>query len=313
MADSITSIHLIERGVDPATLANLFLRSTQGSREALRKLVDRLESASSGVIHGKVTIRVDSSTAAAAAGTITCVQADGTAGDVLGISFPGLGVAYKLTAVASGPVAASGEYSLETDDTAVGVSLAAAINAVPGLKDLVTATESTGTVTVTAKQPGSWWNGTYLTKVLTTASAHVLTQPTGGADVGDQPDMTVTFGTPNIANDDTIRIGSVLFTWKASASTENEITSSATEATAAANFLAKVNAHSALRGLVLASADSAAVVRLTWLGAPRDGELVYVARAETNSGSVVLSAAAFASGATEAYAAAPRSLPLGAA
>lgn len=313
MADSIISLHLARRGLEPATAAARFLRSGIGARDAMAALIDEFEGVQSGARDGRFVVRIDKSTRAQATQTITMAQASCTAGDKILITVPGF-PAYVLTAVAGSATTADGEYSIDTSDTAVAASVAAAINAVPGLKEQLSAESAAGVVTVTALAAGSAANSIALGKAVTTGAAVTFGASTlsGGADAGDKADVTVTFGSADITANDTITIGSVVFTWVASSANENEITLSTTEATAADNFVAAVNAHSKLQGLIEATEDSSTVVRLTYHGDPRAGELVPISRTETNSGSITLSAALFGSGATEAYGADPLTFTLGA-
>lgn len=315
MADTIVcATAILQRGQDPASWEDRLLKDTSARHEAVTNLSAMLEGIANGTLGAKLTVRVDGSTGAAAAGTVVVESDDTAEGDQLLVTIPGFPtVALAAVLTDEEVVTGGGQWSLETaTDTAQAQSLRDAINNHPALRKHVVATESSGTVTVTALRAGTGGNNIVLAKDVATAGALTITAMASGADIGDAPDATCTFGSANIANDDTIRIGSVLFTWKASASNENEITSSSTEATAAANFLAKVNAHSQLNGLILATADSSAVVRLTWLGDPRSGELIYLVRTETNSGSVTFSAATLGSGSTEAYQAAPKTYTLGA-
>lgn len=128
-------------------------------------------------------------------------------------------------------------------------------------------------------------------------SGKVSVRVDSSTDTSAAATQTVTFGSADIVADDTVSVGGVTFTWKASAASQDEITLSTTEATAATNFAAAVNAHTDLQGLISASVATA-VVTLTWLGAPRVGEHITLARTETNGGSVTLGAATLVSSAT---------------
>ena len=99
-------------------------------------------------------------------------------------------------------------------------------------------------------------------------------------------DIEVALDLSEIAADDTISIGAVEYTWKASASGDDEITLSFTEATAATNFAAKINADARWTGILSASVATATVT-LTWLADPRLCQHILVTYAETNAGSVV--------------------------
>jgi hypothetical protein len=251
-------------------------------------LADELAAVAAGVRDGKVSARVDSLTRGAAAQTIVCDNATGTAGDKLFITVPGR-ARYAFTAVTGAAVAANGEYSIDTSDTAMASSLVLAINAVAGIKHILTATSSTDTVTVTAQLPGTWAHTITLLKSVTQAGTLTLggATLTGGDDIFTKPQITITFGSADIVANDTISIGSIEYTWVASASTANEITLSTTPATAAANFNTKINADTRWAGLITSSVVTETVT-LTWEGDPRVGQHILMTIAETNSGSVVL-------------------------
>lgn len=314
MADSLISIHALLSGVDPTSEADYILDSNYGGQQVVRRALDRIGSIASGVNRGKVTVRVDSSAAVNASGTITCVVASATAGDVLGIRVPGYPT-FKLTAVNGSPTAADGEYDMSVaTDTLFGDELEAAINAVPGLKDLVTASNSGGTVTVTATDlvDGVLGNSITFNKEVTTAAAHVLTNPTGGEDAGDQATGTCTINsdTAAIVEDDTVVIGSVTLTWKDAPSGEDEIDIANVDATDASALATAINDHSTL-GSLLSASSAAGVVTVTYMGSPRAGALVTTSRTETNSGSVTWAAAALSSDSTEASAGTPAEYTFG--
>jgi hypothetical protein len=288
MADSIINISIGLHEL-PASVAERCLRGdgSHFTSGAVKPLAEELIAIASGVRVGKVIARVDSCTRGAASQTIAMTQASCTAGDKIHIHLPGRG-RHTLTAVSGTPVAASGEYAIITSDTATGDSVEAAILAMPGLQHYVTADNASGTVTVTALEPGTWAHGILLEKVVTTGAAVTLGGATlsGGDDILDQPSLAIVFGSANITAGDTISLGAIEYTWAASASTDNEITLSTTEATAAANFATKINADARWTGLVSAAVETATVT-LTWLGDPRAGQHALVTTiAETNAGAV---------------------------
>lgn len=317
MADSIVTVHVISRGLTAASDRDRLLRSGQGAREVAEAVRERLTAVASGALSGKLVVRVDGSAAAAASGTAAVTAASCTAGDRLIITVPGY-PSYALTCVATDDevTAGAGEYSIETaTDDAVGASIETAINGLAGLNQHVVADNTTGSVAITAIHAGTIGNGITLAKDVTTAGAFTLTQPTGGADSGQRPTATITFNTDTnaLAADDTIAIGAVTFTWKnGDASGESQIDYANVDATDAASLVTAVNGHSKLEGLVFAE-SSGGVVTLTWLGEPRLSQLVTIVKAETNSGAMTLSDAAFAPLTTESYGGTvPREFSLGA-
>lgn len=313
MADAVVTVSAVLSGQSPASVADEIANSGLGPREVSRRALDQIDRALHGAAAGNLRVRVDGTTAVQASGTCVADVSDATAGDTLTITVPGQGVAVIAVTAATHSPTAGTVAADAADDAAFAAQIAACFNQHPFLKKFFTATVATATVTVTCRDdqlPGTMGNGVRFVETADSNSPFAPTSPAGGTVPAAAPSATITLGAPDVANDDTISIGSVTLTWKASAATEDEVTSSATEATAAANLTAKINAHSKLRGLVLAT-RATAVVTLTWLGDPRSGQLLTLARAETNSGSVVLSAAALASGSTESYGGDARSFTLG--
>lgn len=312
MADAITTLHMISRGRTAASAAERHLEG--GAREIAARLVEDITGIASGAIPGKFAVRVDGSAAAAAVGTVVVDQSNCTAGDLLLVSIPGI-PPVKLTAVADDDDATSGSgnWSIETasDDT-TGEQLEACINTHPVLSRYLTAVNTTGSVALTANYAGTGGNAIGLAKDVTTAAALTITAMAGGADAGQRPTGVASFGSADVANDDTVSIGSVTFTWKAAPSGENQIETSTTPATAATRFAAAVNAHSKLEGLVSASVDDD-VVTITWLDDPRTGQLVTTSATVANSGSLAWTDTFLTPLTTESYGGtAPREFPLGA-
>lgn len=286
MADSLLTITvgLLEA---PATVTARALAANEraAGRDALALLVREV----GGLISkdAKVTARVDSMTRTAASGTCVADQSDATADDTLDVFVPGHGT-WTITVVATGGDNANYEVSADAaSDDAFGAEIAAVFNTSPGLKDLFSAVNSSGTVTITAKRAGSWANSIVFTQTAASNSPFAPTSPSGGTDILGQPTMTVTFGTPDITANDTISIGARVYTWKASASADGEITLSTTPATAATNFAAAVNADTHMTGICTASANSA-VVTLTFVCDPRVAKHIAADFTEANAGSVVL-------------------------
>lgn len=105
---------------------------------------------------------------------------------------------------------------------------------------------------------------------------------------------TATCVQASIVQDDTITIGTVVLTWRTSGSGENQVTIGASNAAAATNLAAAINAHTLLRGVLVATVATN-VVTIIYRGADRLGRLI--ALTETGSG-VTLSAAHLGSAAT---------------
>lgn len=286
MADSLltVTVGLLE---EPATVTERALLASEDAsgRDALARLVRELGGLTAK--DAKVIARVDSMTRTAAAGTCVADVTDCTAGDTLDVFVPGRGT-WTLTVIDGTPDHTAGEVDLNAaDDTAFGVEIANCFNTMPGLKEIFSAASVTGTVTITAKRPGTWGNSVNFTETAASNSPFAPTDPSGGTDILGQPTMTVTFGSANIVADNKISIGARVYTWKASASALPEITLSTTEATAAANFVTAVNSDAHMTGICTASRADA-VVTLTFLCDPRLAKHIGVDFTETNSGSVSL-------------------------
>lgn len=109
-------------------------------------------------------------------------------------------------------------------------------------------------------------------------------QLTVGMDSGGSTDKatgTITFTNMGVA-DETVTIGSVVLTWKASAANENQVTIGADQAASQTNLAAAINAHSKLAGLVDATSTGSTVV-VTATRPGRWGNLIALAEAGTNT------------------------------
>jgi len=249
-----------------------------------------------GGFGARLRVAIEESSPVAATGTVTLTQASLTAGDFVGIG------SYKLTAVAGAAVAASGQFSIDTSDTAAATSLAAAINAYPPIAALVSATSAVGVVTITARQAGIGGNAIILSEQDAgggiARSGSVLS---GGLDPASLKTVLGTFSGVGTAAD-TISIGGVILTLVASAANENEITIGGTAAISATNTIAVINAHTKLKGFVLASSGGSAIVSLQLLESGRIGNLVALLDAGTGFS---WASASFAPTGTEAWVADP--------
>jgi len=287
MADSLLNITVGLLEV-PATVTERAL-ATSGNAHSLEGLHRLMREVGTYVAKDvKVLARVDSATRGAATGTLVADVTDATTGDLLYIDgIPGH-PRVTLTVVASSPTYADGEVDgSAATDTLFGDEFVSVFLGHPLLKNYFSAANVTGTVTITARLPGSWANSVAFTEAVTSNSPFDPTDMSGGDDILDQPTMTVTFGTADIVADDTISIGARVYTWKASASADGEITLSTTPGTAATNFAAAVNADTNLTGIVTAAAVTT-VVTLTFVGDPRLCQHISMDYSETNATSIVL-------------------------
>jgi phage tail sheath gpL-like len=291
---------------DATYLADKLVKDATEREEAITDLIHLLESVRAGTAKGKVTLRVDSSVDAAATLTVVCDQSDGTDGDQLILTVPGL-PAVVLTGLTTGAVTTLGQVAMETSDTVMGDNLVSTIKAYPPAAALFSATNSTGTVTITCKRTGTVGNGYKGREVAASNHPFALTGSVatpvafaGGADVGARPTGTVTITHANLAADDAIKIAGVTLTWKVSAANENQVTIGSTDATDATALAAAINAHTQLKGVVSASA-AAGVVTLTYWSGGRDGEGVALTEVTDVGGGMAQSGAALAGATTDTW------------
>lgn len=239
------------------------------ARQAAEVLASEFHRVAAGTGTGRIRMQVDSIDGVAASMTVTCTTADATAGDTLTAGV------HTFTCAAS-PDSAVGEYdsAAGTDDD-YATSLAAAINGINSADFYATA--ATNVVTITARRKGTAGNTFKVVKTVTTAGTFALSAATftGGVDPGAQPSLTVTFGGVGLANE-ILTIGNTTITMKASAANEGECTIGASAAASATNMIAKINAHTALRGLMTASSGGSGVVTLTMLMGARIAALCKV-------------------------------------
>jgi len=228
----------------------------------------------------RVRVSVDESTPKAATGTVTLTQASLTAGDVVYIGTPG-GVA-ALVAVAGAATVSAGTWSKDTSSAAAGISLAAAINGFALTAKYVTATDNgSGVVTITARASGTSGNEIALRELDASGGiARSGNTLTGGLDAAPLTTVLGTFSGVGTAND-TITIGGVVLTLVASAANESQITIGGTAAESATNTIAVINAHSKLKGFVVASSGGSAIVALQLQMAGRIGNIVGLTDAGT--------------------------------
>lgn len=235
------------------------------AREAVQWLVNLFTGILAGIYRSRMRMSIDKSTGIAATLTLTAVDYDeGTIGDRIGIQIPGQPIVY-LTAVTGTPVLAGNTYSIDTSDNACAASIAAAINASPQCRGLLTAVASSATVVLTAFVPGTIGNGIVISKYVTNAAFIASTGPlTGGVDPGALP-APVTFTISNaVTLNDTLTLGTITLTAKASAANENQFVGAVSQDADGAAIAAAINAHSMLKGIYSASygASSSGIVTI---------------------------------------------------
>jgi hypothetical protein len=277
------------------------LRSLSQATTSPRAFINALITLLAGAFAGfgaRVRCQIDESTPKAATGSVAFTQASLTAGDQVIIRSGSLTAI--LTAVASGPVAASGQFSIETSNTAVGDSFVLALAAFPAAAAICTGVNTTGTVALTAREAGTVGNAIFMSEK-DASGGIALTQFSGGLDPSPLTTVLGTFSGTGTAND-TITIGGVVLTLVASAANENQITIGGSAAASATNTIAVINANSKLKGFVLASSGGSAVVSLQLLSGGRFGNMVGLF---DNGTGFSWAAASFAPATTEAWVASP--------
>lgn len=245
-----------------------------------------------------VRLAIDESSPKAATGTVVFTQASLTAGDKVIIN----GIAY--TAVAGAADATLGQFSIDTSDTAVGDSFVLALAAYPrdnrGPAPLCTGVNTAGSVALTWGKPGISGNSVVMQEK-DASGGIAITAFSGGRDPGSLATITGTFtGVP--ADTGTLTIGGVVLTVAAAPANESEFDGGATATAAGQNLTACINAHSKLKGLIVATDGAAGVVAMQCQLAGRVGGLIACTDGMTN---YTQTATSFAPAGTEAWAASP--------
>lgn len=278
---AITRIEVIHNeGVTPPSVAaQLALESSKPREEAVA-----LSNFFAGLASGRsarVRVAVDSVAEAAAAITLAVTQANIAVGEYLDIAIPNVG-SYRITAVASGADVSLGQFVSQTSNAVTATNMAAAVNGMIGLKDWVIATTNSGNLILTAKREGNSGNEYKSIDGTVNGLSPAGGLFTGGKDAGARVTSSAALTHANIAADDTITIAGVVFTWKASASSESEVTIGANATADGDNLAAKVNAHSKLLG-ILTAANVSGTVTFTYEVPARIAILLLLATSDGNS------------------------------
>lgn len=279
----------------------------------IAQLTRMLGEMSSSEMPNVCRVTIDDTTGVSATNTIIGVYASLTAADTFSIIDP-TGKAYTFVCSTSAVTLGDLTFRKVTDNTATGTSIAAQINAYPGLKGILTASSTTGTVTITMTAKGVGGNLWGLKKGASNGSASAFTLGagtfSGGISAGTVKSATFTLTDVGTAND-TLSIGGQTLTLVASAANENQVTIGGTAGATATAIAAAINAHTKLKGLVLASASgtSTGIVTMTLQLSGRIGLLVSLLKSCSVG---TLSATSFAPSTTEAWAASVVTLKNGA-
>lgn len=170
---SVIYLAIVTDSTPAQTIADRHVGTYDNPAMAIELVRNLLERVTSGQIDGKVHLFQDKCDGTAATGTVACTQASAVAGDTFTLA----GVVFTVaTSPSSDPHL--GQFAAGASDTAMGDNLAAAINAHPALKGLLTAANSTGTVTWTAADKGLFGN---LIRMAESGDSMAVTQATNGA------------------------------------------------------------------------------------------------------------------------------------
>lgn len=270
----------LDGGMPPAGVADRFnVDSSNPSLEATR-LSELFASMASGVRPGKVKVRTDSVTGVRASITLAVTQANIAAGEYIDIVVPGRG-GFRILAVASDPDVTLGQFVSETDDATTATNMAAAIDGMLGLKSIVDASTNSGNLIITARDYGTLGNS-YIVVDGTTNGVSGEGNFAGGKDSSTVVTATIGCVLANTDADDTVAIGSVTFTAKASgASGDNQFNLGASNTAMGDNLVAKINAHPDLLGLV-SGINASGTITLTYAVAPRIAQHIRLATSDAD-------------------------------
>ena len=150
----------------------------------VQSLINILRGVHAGTLSGKLLYYIDKADGTAAAQTITCTFASANEGDTATIC----GVVFtEMVATTPSTDPADGEFAFATSDTVSGDNLAAAINAHPRLKGLVTAVNVTGTVTVTYANKGVFGNNGTISETGGSMAVGAATFASGAVGTEQEP------------------------------------------------------------------------------------------------------------------------------
>lgn len=310
MTASRMLIEAILPGQTASQIAAMFSGNTGQvtGRPGFMKLLNLLTQVGASMGRAKLRIGLDTATAKAATGTITIVYATTLVGEWVQLS-DGAGT-YRLTCVTSGtPVNGDGTFLKVTDLATTAENFIVAWNSLPGLKNRWLATRSTGVVTITAINDQVGLSGNAAKLAEGSATGLVCVSPSGGLDFDTKVAVTFTITDVTTAGD-TLTIGGVVLTAAAAAANQDEFTIGASAGATATAIAACINANTALKGLIVATASgtSTGIVTMTLQQGGRIGKLIALLES-CSVGS--LSATSFVAPVADVWASTPVSLLLG--
>jgi phage tail sheath gpL-like len=262
------AIVIVEAHVDGVTAADLAKRVAVPAAKP-REEVAALAAFFGGELaksNAEVSVRVDVATGVAAARTLTITGASVAAAEWIGFWTPQ--GTWRVTGVTSGAASGDGTFNVSATDNTAATNIRAAINSLPGLKDVVTASGATNSVIITANVVGSLGNTIRIVDG-TGGAIGTVGLLTGGLDPTERVTGTIGCVLANTDADDTVSIGRTTFTAKASgASGDNEFNLGASDTAMGDNLVAKINAHPDLLGIV-SGINASGTITLTYHCDPR--------------------------------------------
>lgn len=263
--EALTTIQVFHGGgIAPATIAEEYNREAGSPRMEVEALSRLFAAIGSGVRPARVVVSTDSCVGTLASLTLAVTQANIAAGEYIAICVPGR-QPVKITAVASGAVAASGEFVSQTSNTVTAAAMATAINAVPGLFGYVTAQGSSGNLIITAAEYGTVGNAIAVVDGTGNGVSPAGGNLAGGLDSSVLRTASVAITHANVTNGDTVTIGTVVITAATAAAGTGQWTIGANATADAVAMAAAINAHPSLIGRISASIVVAGTVTLTYL------------------------------------------------
>ena len=263
---ALTKLYITHGSLEAAQSVDNELAQTDG-----RDFCARVQNLFAGLAAGTRTARVDLlvediTSGDRASATITCTQASAATGDSVTIG------GQTFTIVASSPTAGS-TFLAGASDSAMATNLAATINANAALLGVLTASASSGVVTITADEAGLVGEAIELSVAGSAAASQTVAVATNSAG-------------------DTLVVGGVTLTGSDTPSGEAQFATGGTDAATATSIAAKIAAHSVL-GLHMSAAAVDDDVTITYSTNGTVGNLVTLV--ETGS-SLTLGGATLAGG-----------------
>lgn len=173
-SDAIATVVIVlDDNAPPVSIDEKFIGEWHNPTEGVELIRQLLERVNSGLQPGKVHVFLDKGDGTVAAGNVACTRAN-AAGDTVTIA----GIVFtETTSPSSNPLDA--QFARGASDTACAANLAAAINAHPALKGMLSAAGAVGDCVVTALDKGLF--GNLIVMSTSDATAFGLTQFTSGA------------------------------------------------------------------------------------------------------------------------------------